>query len=210
MAYYINSASSFDSLTRDVKELIPAPELRRRMSRVLKMGVSTGMDALAQLPDDKQVSAIVTATGLGCLADSEKFLRNIVEQDETLLNPTPFIQSTFNTVGAQIALLTGNHCYNMTYVHGGDGFASALLDAMIQIDDAGAGHVLVGAFDEATETRDRILARMGSDGEALFGDGAYFFVISAAPSEECLAELEPSDYRISARALWERVKCGRR
>ena len=138
MAYYINSAASSDTLTRDIKELIPVPELRRRMSPVLRTGVATGMEALASLPPGVQVSAIITATRLGCLADSEKFLRNVVVDDGGLLNPTPFIQSTFNTVGAQIALLTRNHCYNMTYVHGEESFTGALVDATIRIDQEGA------------------------------------------------------------------------
>ncbi len=194
MAYYINSAASSDALTRDIKELIPAPEMRRRMGRVLRMGVSTGMEALASLPDGVQVSAIITATRLGCLADSEKFLRSVVGGDETLLNPTPFIQSTFNTVGAQIALLTRNHCYNMTYVHGVESFESALLDAMIQIDQAGAEHVLVGLFDETTPTLERIKGRLRGVEDLPAGDGAWFFVVSAHPLPGCLAEvvrLEP-------------------
>jgi hypothetical protein len=193
MAYYINSAASSDSLSKDMKELVPAPEMRRRMSRVLRMGVATGMEALAALPEGVQVSAIITATRLGCLADSEKFLRNIVEGNETLLNPTPFIQSTFNTVGAQIALLTRNHCYNTTYVHGEESFRSALVDAMIQIDLAGAEHVLIGLFDETTPTLELIKERMRGVQGLPACDGAHFFVISAHPSDGCLAEVEALD-----------------
>jgi 3-oxoacyl-(acyl-carrier-protein) synthase len=190
MAYFINSAAHSGTLTRDVKELVPAPEIRRRLSRVLRMGVSTGMEALASLPGGTQVSAIITATRLGCLADSEKFLRNVTEGEGALLNPTPFIQSTFNTVGAQIAMLTRNRCYNMTYVHGEQSFAAALIDAMIQIDQAGAEHVLVGLFDETTPALDRIKGRMrGVDGLPA-RDGAWFFVISARPLPGCLGEVE--------------------
>ncbi len=187
MAYYINTAASSDALTRDVKELIPAPEIRRRMSRVLRMAVSTGMEALASLPEDVQVSAIITATRLGCLADSEKFLRNIIEGDDALLNPTPFIQSTFNTVGGQIALLTGNRCYNMTYVHGERSLESALTDAMIQIDLNGAEHVLVGLFDETTPTLEKIKERMRGVKDLPARDGAWFFVVSSRPLPGCLA-----------------------
>jgi hypothetical protein len=193
MAYFINSAAQSDTLSRELKELVPAPDVRRRMSRVLKMGVSTGMEALAALPPGVGVSAIITATRLGCLADSEKFLRNMVEDDGGLLNPTPFIRSTFNTVGAQIALLTGNRCYNMTYVHGEEGFRSALVDAMIQIDQAGAEHVLVGLFDEVTPTLQRIGERMRGVRDFPTRDGAWFFVVSARPLPGCLAEVETLD-----------------
>jgi 3-oxoacyl-(acyl-carrier-protein) synthase len=193
MTYFINSAASSDALTRDIKELIPAPELRRRMSRVLKMGVATGMEALAGLPAGVQVDAIITATRLGMLADSEKFLRGVVYEDTTMLNPTPFIQSTFNTVGAQIALLTGNHCYNMTYTHGEESLQSALTDAMIRIGQEGAEHVLVGVFDETTPTLETIKERMRGVRGLPARDGAHFFVVSAHPLEGCLAEIDTLD-----------------
>jgi 3-oxoacyl-(acyl-carrier-protein) synthase len=140
MAYYINSIASSEAPTREFKELVPAPDMRRRMGRLLRMGVAAGVEALQGLPEGcrDRVGAIITATRLGCLADSEKFLRHIIDQDETLLNPTPFIQSTFNTVGGQIAILMQNHGYNMTYVHGEQSFAHALVDTMIQLDQAGA------------------------------------------------------------------------
>lgn len=190
MGYFINTASSFDTIQRDIKELIPNPDMRRRMSRILKMGVSTAMDAIGQLPEPEKIGAIITATGMGCLTDSEKFLRNVIERNETLLNPTPFIQSTFNTAGAQIALLTGNHGYNMTYVHRGLSFESALLDAMIQIDENGAKNVVVTSFDESTPSLNRIIERMGLLRSHTIGEGAYAFIISEHPHKGCLAEIE--------------------
>ncbi len=207
MTYYINSVASSDALTRDVKELIPAADIRRRMSRLLKMGLSTAMEALASLPEGVEISAIITATRLGFIADSEKFLRNIIEQNETLLNPTPFIQSTFNTLGGQIALLTGNHCYNMTYVDGEHSFESAMVDAMIRITQFGAEHVLVGIFDEITPSLERITERMRGVEGLPKDDGALFFVVSAYPLEGCRAEIESSEIVASAGELYERLKC---
>lgn len=181
MACYINSIASSDALTNDFKELVTAPDVRRRMSRAVKMGVSAGMEAIGGLPVGEKISAIITATGLGCLADSEKFLRNVIDNGETLLNPTPFIQSTFNTVGGQIAQLTGNNGYNMTYVHGGLSFESALLDAAMQIEECGVRNVLVGSFDESTPSQRRIMERMGMWRGASCGEGAYAFVLSGGP-----------------------------
>jgi hypothetical protein len=211
MAYYINSVARSVALSRELKELVPLADVRRRMSRVLKMAVATGMDALSKLPSDVRVDAIITATRMGCLADSERFLREVVENYELpgsadvsnpdngsgsesgLLNPTPFIQSTFNTAGGQIALLTGNHCYNTTYVHGNQSFESALVDTAIQIDQAGAQHVLVGLFDETTPTLEKINARMRGLQGLPTGDGALFFVISTRPLPGCLGEVESLD-----------------
>ncbi len=109
---FINAIASDKTLKTDIKALIPDPMARRRMSRIVKRGVSVGMECLQAVGADT-IDAIITATGFGCLDDSEKFLRNIIDTDEQLLNPTPFIQSTFNTVGGQIGLLCKNHCYNM-------------------------------------------------------------------------------------------------
>ena len=132
MAYYINSIFTFDRVATDIKELIPDMNMRRRMSRFVKMGVSTAIESLNDFDDN--IDAIITSTPLGCIADSEKFLNAIIENNEQMLNPTPFIQSTFNTVGAQIGLITKNNCYNMTYSHLDISFESAVLDAVLRID----------------------------------------------------------------------------
>lgn len=187
---YINAASSSGTPAADIRELIPAPEMRRRMSRILKMAVGAAMECLAQIPEGEKTDAIITATGLGCLADSEKFLRNVIDNGERLLNPTPFIQSTFNTVGAAVALLTGNHCYNMTYTHRGASFGSAMTDAAIRIGLDGARNVLVGGFDESTPSQSRIMERMGAWRGVKEGEGAHFFVVSREPFAGCLARLE--------------------
>ena len=171
----------------DYKELIPNPALRRRMSRVVKMGVACGMDCIAGIPSEN-IHAIVTATGLGCLADTEKFMANLLDNNEELLNPTPFIQSTFNTVGAQIALLCRNQSYNVTYVHRGFSFESALIDGMLRLSE-GDLNVLVGAFDELTDTSFTIQQRMGLFRGIRAGEGAQFFLLSKDPSEHTSAAI---------------------
>ena len=178
----------------DYKTCITDATLRRRMSRIVKMGVAAALRCVnlsGVLPD-----AIITATGLGCLADTKKFLDALMVNEQQL-NPTPFIQSTFNTVGAQIALMLGNHGYNNTYVHRGFSFESALLDAMMQVDE-GAANVLAGCFDETTDTSFRIMHRLGfwkeglSDSDQLYagqtkgtasGEGAAFFMLGRQPAE---------------------------
>ena len=134
----------------DYKDIIANATLRRRMSRIVKMGVACGLECMGELSPEK-IGGIITATGLGCLVDTEKFLNNLLNNEERMLNPTPFIQSTFNTIGAQIALIHQIHAYNMTYVHRGLSFESALLDAMMKIEE-GNENILVGAMDEMTET----------------------------------------------------------
>lgn len=126
----------------DYKDIIANATLRRRMSRIVKMGVACGLECMGELSPEK-IGGIITATGLGCLVDTEKFLNNLLDNEERMLNPTPFIQSTFNTIGAQIALIHQIHAYNMTYVHRGLSFESALLDAMMKIEE-GSENIQIG------------------------------------------------------------------
>ena len=106
-----------------------------------------------------------------------------------MLNPTPFIQSTFNTIGAQIALIHQIHAYNMTYVHRGLSFESALLDAMMKIEE-GSENILVGAIDEMTETCYTIQQRLGMLKGIAAGEGAQFFLLSREAGEHPLAEIQ--------------------
>lgn len=196
---YINSMSSvhphglegeanyLKALEPDYKELIPNPTLRRRMSRIVKMGVACGLECIGAMPKE-DIHAIITATGLGCLADTEKFMNNLLDNNEQLLNPTAFIQSTFNTVGAQIALLCQNQAYNVTYVHRGLSFESALLDGLLRLSE-GDRNVLVGAFDEITPASFTIQERMGLYRNTHAGEGAQFFLLGRDKSEETFAQI---------------------
>ena len=178
-------------------------KLIRRMSRIIKMGVAAAMqclkDADLQMPD-----AIVTGTAYGCLQDTEVFLNRLVEFKEELLTPTAFIQSTHNTVSAQIALMLQCHNYNNTYVHRGFSFESALLDAMMMLNENEINNALVGAADEIIDTSHAILSRFDlyrkeASTDTLFavktkgtiaGEGATFFTLSKERSGTDLAKLD--------------------
>ena len=168
----------------DYKSFINDPSIRRRMSRVVKMGTAAAMQCLNGFhgaPD-----AIITATGLGCLSDTETFLRMIQENMEDLLNPTPFIQSIFNTVGAQIAIALCTSCYNNTWVHRGLSFESALLDAMMMLSGNEAKNVLVGSFEELTNTSFDLFSRLGWYRKGVkAGEGAQFFILSTEEKSPC-------------------------
>lgn len=165
-------------------------KLLRRMSRIIKMGVAAASEALAQTAI-KKPDAIITGTAYGCLTDTDQFLTRMVEFKETLLSPTAFIQSTHNTVAAQIALLLQCNSYNNTFVHRGSSFEAALTDAISLIEDGDAATVLLGAADEITEKSHTILKRFGlykKDGNSanlinsntkgtMAGEGAAFFVM---------------------------------
>jgi 3-oxoacyl-[acyl-carrier-protein] synthase II len=126
----------------DYKEFID-PKQARRMSRLIKMGVAAAKKCL----DDGYVEmpgAIITGTALGCMEDTVTFLTRIVELNEEMLPPTAFIQSTHNTVAAQIALMLKCHSYNQTFVHKGVSFENALFDAIMLLKEQDADNILVG------------------------------------------------------------------
>ena len=183
------------------KSFLPAAALRR-MSKVIRMGVTGANAALADagvlMPD-----AIILGTGMGCGEDSDKFLEAIVTNGEEMLTPTAFIQSTHNTVGAQVAVGIGCKGYNLTYVNGAVSFESALLDAQMTIAEGNAHTILTGGIDELTKHsadlfRHSGLIKLGGDytevlhsksGGTVFGEGAAFAVLSDSPGKSPYAEV---------------------
>ena len=181
---YISGTSYVSADEPDYKEVITDANSRRRMGRLLKMAVWCGLKSLDGVPSER-VAGIITSTGAGFMKDTISFGSSIFDREETLLNPSPFMQSTFNTASGYIALIRKIHAYNTTYVQQADGFAASLVDAAMLLDDAGEGNVaLVGAFDEVTPEVDVIRQRLGlyrvKDGFLPLGEGAAAFLLSAA------------------------------
>jgi 3-oxoacyl-(acyl-carrier-protein) synthase len=187
----------------DYKEFID-PKQIRRMSRIIRMGVAAAMECL-QEANLKVPDAIITGTAYGCLEDTNSFLSKMVEFNEELLTPTSFIQSTHNTIGAQIGLMLKCNNYNNAFVHRGFSFESALMDGMMLLQEADAANVLVGAIDEITNASHTILNRLGlyKQGEisnldlykaktkgTIAGEGASFFLIANEPSATDYAKLD--------------------
>ncbi|MBX2968008.1 MAG: beta-ketoacyl synthase chain length factor [Cyclobacteriaceae bacterium] len=179
------------------------PQQLRRMSRILKMGTSAAVmalnDAALQKPD-----AIVTGTGYGCLEDTGIFLTKISELREEGLNPTPFMQSTHNTIGSQVALLLKCYGYNQTYAHGPFSFEQALLDTMLLLEENPDQHILTGGVDELTTTGHAIQSRFNkyrnnsANTLSLFsvpahgtiaGEGAAYFVITGKHNGKAKASI---------------------
>jgi len=187
----------------DYTRMIDA-KMIRRMSRIIKMGTASALDCLRG-SGVKMPGAIITGTAYGCLADTELFLAKMIENKEELLTPTSFIQSTHNTVGAQIALMLKCHHYNNTFVHRGFSFENALQDAISYMKDEQIDNVLVGAADEITDSSHAILSRFGlyksnntsnlelfksSSKGTIAGEGAAFFLLSDQRSGSDYAELK--------------------
>lgn len=163
-------------------------KLIRRMGRVVKMGVAAArlslQEAAVPMPD-----AIITGTAYGCLDDTGVFLSKMINQQEEMLTPTAFIQSTHNTVGGQIALLLGCHAYNNTFVHKAFSFESALLDGIMILREGAVQHILTGGVDEITDHSHAILSRFGLYKHTIAGEGAAFFTLGTVMASHTVAQL---------------------
>ncbi|MCC9042135.1 beta-ketoacyl synthase chain length factor [Myroides sp. M-43] len=177
------------------KELIPAAMIRR-MAKGVKMGIYASHSALEEaaiaIPD-----AVITGTGLGCLIDSEKFLSTMLDNQESYLTPTSFIQSTHNTVGGQIALQLQCTGYNFTYVHQNTSFESALLDGMLQLQSGELTNALIGGIDEIGDITMHFLqlSKKINTTDVVFpkgvnyGEGATFIMLDKKNTDTSYAEL---------------------
>lgn len=180
------------------------PMASRRMSRIVKMGLTSALSCLKS-SEVSMPGAIVTGTGLGCIEDTTKFLSSIYENEEKLLNPSPFIQSTHNTVSATIAQNIKCNNYNNTYCDSGFSFENALLDAMMLIEERSDDNILVGGLDELTPALFNITDRLGfwkkkpvnsielltgvSDG-SIAGEGTSFFLLGSKKNEKSFCRID--------------------
>ncbi|HXS35832.1 MAG TPA: beta-ketoacyl synthase chain length factor, partial [Flavipsychrobacter sp.] len=197
---FLASAPSYNTdqllaIEPDYKDVIPPMQLRR-MSKVVRMGIGASRICMQQAGLEKP-DALSVGTALGCLNDTEQFLVKMIAQDEQMLTPTSFIQSTHNTVAGQIALLSGCHGHNITYVHRGHSFEHAVVNAQLYLNDHPGETILTGGIDELTEITKSLLQAgnvyrktpatprditrsnfLGSIG----GEGAAFFLLSGEPA----------------------------
>jgi len=189
-----NSLVAINSETQlvqpDYKEFV-SPAALRRMSSVLKMGAAAGKSCLQQAGLEN-ADAITVGTGLGCVRDTLKFLSAVYQDGEGGLSPTAFIQSTHNSIAGQLALMLGNHGYNMTHVQGALSFGYSLSDAELLIGEGDAKTVLVGAVDEKTDELVALLLKLSETADykmPTIGEGGAFFLASRNKLSSSVAKM---------------------
>jgi len=180
-----------------------SPVAIRRMAKGVKNGIVASATAMKEA-NVETFDAIITGTGMGCIEDSDKFLKALIDNNEEFLTPTSFIQSTHNTVGSQIALGLQCKAYNFTYVNAAVSFESAILDAKMQIEANEANTILIGGIDEMSDYTAKLFQLAGfikkeSDAPfsvldskttgAVYSEGATFFVLENKKSPSTYAEI---------------------
>ena len=184
------------------KDFIP-PAAIRRMAKGVKNGIVASALAMREAGIENP-DAIITGTGMGCIEDSDKFLKALIDNNEEFLTPTSFIQSTHNTVGSQIALAMQCKAYNFTYVNAAVSFESALIDAKMMIEENDASAILLGGIDEMSDYTASLFKLSGfikNENEksysvlnsqtkgVVFSEGATFFVLQNIITESTYAEI---------------------
>jgi 3-oxoacyl-(acyl-carrier-protein) synthase len=180
-----------------------SPVAIRRMAKGVKNGIVASALAMKEA-NVETFDAIITGTGMGCIEDSDKFLKALLDNNEEFLTPTSFIQSTHNTVGSQIALGLQCKAYNFTYVNAAVSFESAMLDAKMKIEENEATTILIGGIDEMSDYIAKLFELAGcikkeSDAPysvldskttgAVYSEGATFFVLEDKKSAATYAEI---------------------
>lgn len=162
----------------DYTPFIPPMQLRR-MSKAVRIGIAASKLCMERAGVEKP-DALSIGTAMGCLQDTEVFLNKMVEQDEQMLTPTAFIQSTHNTVSGQIALLAGCYGHNLTFVQRGHSFEHALINAQLYLDEHAGEQMLLGGIDELTDNSYKAFSTGGVyTDDVMAGEGAAFFMASA-------------------------------
>ncbi len=107
-------------------------------------------------------------------------------------------------MGAQIALMSGNNNYNLTYAQRSFSFENALLDTLMLIHEGDVNNVLLGGIDEITRESWLISTKTGKykalptnnlniigDNQpgALAGEGATFLVLGDKKSDSTYAQI---------------------
>ncbi|MDR2835284.1 MAG: beta-ketoacyl synthase chain length factor [Bacteroidales bacterium] len=146
------------SIEPDYKEYFSLLE-SRRMGLILKRALVTAIN-VTRKSKIMNPDAIITGTGLGCIENTEKFLTALIKNDEEMLTPTHFMQSTHNTISSNIAINFKCHGYNSTYSHCGTSFDSALYDAFIQFQLGEIHSALVSGQDELTPDYFKLLKKI--------------------------------------------------
>jgi len=198
MAAQVASSTFFKITEPNYAEILGGGGELRRMSRLVKMGMYASQKCINETALE-QMDAIVVGTGLGGMECSEKFLIPLLENESLTHSPTPFIQSLPNSIAGQIALKMKCYGYNMTYVHRGFSFESALLDALMLMDENEDNkNILVGGLDELVDTYIEQMRQAGylkeeskpTDLGVVLGEGATFLQISSVQNTQTQAVLK--------------------
>lgn len=150
--------------------------VRRRMSFLTKMIVSTACKCLENKEYDSETMGIVVASGWGELKTTENLLLSVIE-DDVCVSPTKFHNSVHNTAAGYLGIILGAKGPTLTVSQETHSFETALEVASLLIASKQTSMVLVGGAD--TYFRFSVLERDKEKYPKVFGCGATFFLLQS-------------------------------
>jgi len=144
---------------------------------------------------------------LGCIANTEKFLSAMIDNQEDFLQPTYFMQSTHNTASSLIGIHTHCHGYNSTYSQKGFSFDSALYDAWMQFRLGKIKTALVGGYDEMVDSHFNLIRKVGYvglEGMAPCSEVSMSMLLNAEKPADALCEM--AGIRLCYRPSMEKLR----
>ncbi|WP_413513790.1 beta-ketoacyl synthase chain length factor [Myroides odoratus] len=162
----------------------------RRGSRSAKFGMYAALKCVNK-KNIELLDGILVATSLGGLKNSEDFMIQSIDNEESNLSPNYFIQSLHSTLSGNMAIELCVKAYNITYTNRGNAFEMALLDASMLFNE-GSKDLLIGASDEVSDNYKKAVIKDCFLGESLgkpyqFGEGASFFRLSKVRTKDAVS-----------------------
>ena len=139
--------AAFSEEAAKPKAALLASRLRRRTAPLTKMSIDVIQAAAAEANADLAEATLVLSSGWGEMETTIALLGQLAEA-EPQLSPTLFHNSVHNTATGYLSIAVGNRHGSTAIGAGGEGLASAMVEAFCSL--AGAeGDVIVAVADEA-------------------------------------------------------------
>jgi len=138
-----------------LKEFMPPRQLRRidHFSRLALLGAFLALKDADRLEADqidagRERMGVVVATGYGATATTFKFLDSLIDDGDVCASPTAFSSSVHNAAAAYLSMVLKAQGPSLTVSQFGVSVHSALLTAMIWLEEGRTESVLFGAVDQ--------------------------------------------------------------
>ncbi|MFT3826179.1 MAG: beta-ketoacyl synthase chain length factor [Chitinophagaceae bacterium] len=195
----------YESVNNQLRVREPAyegipPGMLRRMGKAVRFGLGAALPLVSRT---EKLDGIIIGTANGGMEDCIKFLNQIIDYEEGLLAPGNFVQSTPNAIAGQVSMISRNKAYNITHVHRGLAFETAVLDAVMHLNNHPSHNYLLGAVDEIsaynynidllagwykTESSTNLELYQSNSPASLAGEGSAMFLVNGS-STGALAQL---------------------
>lgn len=173
----------FKADTSRLIEFISPKKLRRidHLSRMALLGAGLAIADAKLSPKELEETGIILATGYGALETGFSFLSSFLDKGDQLSKPTLFSNSVHNAAAAYISISFGIKGPSLSVSQFDLSFSSALLTAMLWIEEGRTKSVLVGGVDEYCDVLGYAAANLYAAKNTqppTLGEGGCFFVLS--------------------------------